>query len=205
MDFAFGFLEDTRSLCRGPLEGDDGVDDRTRLFLCVLASAGFLAVLAGLFGALTGVITWKDERAAGTGLGFSVARAFARLSENGLSPSTYGALVGGADGVLFGALAGTLIGLVAGWYGRGEWETLRPILLGATLLAGGAVLFGLMAFGLAIAGTRCLLGLFVGALAGAFDGFQAGGIAGLLPGLLAGGIAGTLLFLMLFRQRSRGA
>ncbi len=52
------------------------MDERTRLFVCVLASVGFFAALAGLFGALTGALTWRDGRAAGTMLGLSVARAF---------------------------------------------------------------------------------------------------------------------------------
>jgi hypothetical protein len=179
------------------------LDERTRLFLCVLASAGFFAVLAGLFGALSGAIAWGEGRAAGTGMGMSVARAFARLSDRGLSVTTWGALVGGTDGVLFGAVVGCLFGLAAGWYGRGEWETLRPILLGSLLLVGGAVLFGMMAFGLAVAGTRSLVGLFVGGLAGALDGLGIGGVDGLVLGLFTGAISGTVLFLVVFGAKKR--
>ena len=50
------------------------MDERTRLFLCVLLSVGFFAVLGGLFGAVAGAFAWRDGRAAGTGLGLAVAR-----------------------------------------------------------------------------------------------------------------------------------
>jgi hypothetical protein len=172
------------------------MDERTRLFLCVLANVGFFAVLAGLFGALTGVITWRSGRATGTLLGLSVARAFARLAERDLSKTAWGALVGGSDGIVFGAGIGTLVGLIAGWYGRAEWNTLRPILLASMLLVGAAILFGLAALGLTVAGTRAVLGLFIGSMAGAIEGILIGGADGLVLGVLTGAIAGTLLFLM---------
>ncbi len=179
------------------------MDARTRLFFCVLASIGFFAVLAGLFGALTGVVTWRGGRAAGTLLGFSVARAFARLSADGLSKTAWGALVGGTDGAAFGAGIGTLIGLIAGWYGRAEWETLRPVLLASMLLVVAAVLFGLAAVGLTIAGTRALLGLFIGGMAGALEGLFLAGADGLVIGVLTGSVAGTVL-LVLFRSHRNG-
>jgi hypothetical protein len=179
------------------------LDERTRLFLCVLASVGFFAVLAGLFGALTGIITWRSGRAAGTLLGLSVARAFARLSEHGLSKGAWGALVGGTDGVVFGAGVGTLVGLIAGWSGRAEWDTLRPILVASLLLVAAAILFGLAAFGLTIAGTRAILGLFIGGMAGAMEGFLLGRVDGLVIGLFAGGVVGSVLFLV-FRPRRKG-
>jgi hypothetical protein len=179
------------------------LDERTRLFLCVLASAGFFAVLAGMFGALTGVITWRGGRAAGTLLGLSVARAFARLSVDGLSKTAWGALVGGTDGVVFGAGIGTLIGLIAGWYGRAEWETLRPVLAASMSLVAAAILFGLAAVGLTIAGTRAILGLFVGGMAGALEGIFLGGADGLIIGVLAGGVAGTVLFLVIRSRREK--
>jgi hypothetical protein len=179
------------------------VDERTRLFLCVLASAGFFSVLAGLFGALVGVVTWRDGRAAGTGLGMSVARAFARVSDQSMPPARLAAIVGGADGAIFGAFLGTLFGLVAGWHGQTEWQTLRPILLASVLLVAAAVLFGLMAFGLTLAGTRCLLGLFIGGVAGAIDGFQIWQVDGLILGMCAGSVFGTILFLVVFRSRRK--
>jgi hypothetical protein len=178
------------------------LDERTRLFLCVLASVGYFAVLAGLFGALTGVITWRGGRAAGTLLGFSVARAFARLSVGGLSKTAWGALVGGTDGVVFGACIGTLVGLIAGWYGRAEWETLRPVVVASMSLVVAAILFGLAAIGLTMAGTRAILGLFVGGMAGALEGAFLGGTDGLIIGVLVGGVAGTVLFLV-FRSRRK--
>jgi hypothetical protein len=170
------------------------MDERTRLFLCVLASVGFFAVLAGLFGVVTGIVTWRSGRAAGTLLGLSVAHAFARLSQDGLSKTSWGALVGGTDGAVFGAGVGTLVGLIAGWYGRAEWETLRPIVLASMLLVAAAMLFGLAAIGLTVAGTRAIVGLFVGGMVGAANGIWIGTANALIVGVLAGGIAGTLLF-----------
>jgi hypothetical protein len=180
-----------------------GVDPRTRLFLCVLGSAGFFAVIGGLFGAITGAITWRDGRAAGTVVGFSVARAFARLSENGLTRSMWGVLVGGTDGVIFGQAIGVVLGLIAGWAHPAEWETLRPFLLGSMLLAGAALIFGLMAGGLAVAGSRSLAGLFVGGISGALLGIGLAGVDGLVIGMFAGSVTGTILFVSLFRRRGR--
>jgi hypothetical protein len=167
--------------------------EQTRLFLCVLGSVGFFAALCGAFGAVSGSLAWRDGRPAGTAVGLGVARAFARLSREGLAPAARGAIVGGADGVVFGAVLGTLVGLGCGWKGRGEWQALRPILSAALLLAVAAVLFGLAAVGLTLAGVRALLGLFLGGAAGAVGGFALGGLDGLLGGVVGGAAAGTLL------------
>ena len=172
------------------------MDERTRLFLYVLAGVGFFAVLGGLFGAVAGALTWRDGRPAGTALGLTVARAFARFSENGLSANKWGDLVGGTDGVVFGAVIGTLVGLIAGWHGSSEWQAMRPLLLGALLLAAGAVLFGLLAVGVALGGGRAVVGLFIGGMGGAASGFALGGIDGLLAGAVAGAFAGTVVGLL---------
>jgi hypothetical protein len=168
------------------------VDERTRLFLWVLLASTFFAFLGGLFGAVTGVVTWRDGRAAGTVLGLRVARAFARLAERDLGATTRGALVGGTDGAAFGAVVGALLGFIATRGGQGEWESLRPILIGSLALVSGALLFGIAAIGLTSAGIRVLLGLFAGSMCGALAGFSLGGTDGLLFGTLAGAVAGTL-------------
>jgi hypothetical protein len=169
----------------------ESMDERTRLFLCVLASVGFFGVLGGLFGAITGAIAWRGGRPAGTGLGLAVARAFTRLADEPMSPGRCGALVGATDGILFGALLGTVFGLLAGWRGSAEWQTLRPIVLAAILLAAGALLFGGTAFALAAGGRRSVLGLFVVGILGALTGFMLAGADGLIAGAVAGALAGT--------------
>ncbi len=93
------------------------------------------------------------------------------------------------------------MGLFAGWYGHAEWETLRPILLASMLLVAAAILFGLAAGGLRLAGPRAILGLFVGGIAGALDGFQIRALDGLIVGMLAGAVTGTVLFVLMFRSR----
>ena len=60
------------------------MDERTRLFLWVLASVGSFAVLFAMFGAFVGFVSAREGRAGGTGIGLGVARAFARLTERGL-------------------------------------------------------------------------------------------------------------------------
>jgi hypothetical protein len=167
------------------------MDERTRLFLCVLASAGFFAALCGLFGAVTGAVAWRAGRPAGTGLGLAVARAFARLAEEPMTPGRCGALVGATDGLVFGALAGTGFGLVAGWRGQAEWQTLGPVALAAILLVAGALLFGGTALALAFGGRRSVLGLFVGSMVGALAGFALAGADGLLAGAVLGVVGGT--------------
>lgn len=173
------------------------MDERTVLFLGVLGSVGFFAVVAGLFGALSGALSWRDGRASGTVLGLSVARAFSRAAENKLSTTTLGALVGGTDGCVFGALVGTLVG----WCTRAEWQTLRPIFLTSVLLVVAAILFGLAAVGLRITGTKAIVGLFVGGLAGALEGFHIRALDGLIVGTLLGGVCGALVFTLTFRWR----
>src|SRR2546428_356494 len=48
-------------------KGDASVDEGTRLFLWVLLSCLFFAALGGVFGAVTGVLTWRDGRAVSGG------------------------------------------------------------------------------------------------------------------------------------------
>jgi hypothetical protein len=167
------------------------VDERTRLFLCVLGAAAFFALLLGLFGALTGAVNWSSGRAGGTALGLGARRAFARLAERPLSPAGEGALVGGVDGAAFGAVVGLVVGLIAGWSFPAEWLVLRPVLLTATVLVVAAVLFGLLAGGLAVVGPRVVAGLFVGAMAGALGGYAVAAVDGLFFGTLAGAAAGA--------------
>src|SRR5436190_16203996 len=181
-------------LLRVPQDGareEDMVDSQTRLFLWILASAGCFAMLLGLFGAVTGAVNWSQGRQAGTVFGLSVVRAFRRLSEEELRPAAAGALVGGADGIVFGVMMGTLIGLFAGWHVPAEWQILRPILLTAGLLVGLAVALGLFAGVIQVIGVRAVLGLFLGGMTGATLGAAWNGLDGLFFGTLAGAAIGV--------------
>ena len=73
---------------------------------------------------------------------------------------------------------------------------MRPILLGAVLITAGAILFGLLAIGIAFGGGRAVVGLFAGGMVGAASGFALGGIDGLLAGAVTGAFAGTVVVLI---------
>jgi hypothetical protein len=167
------------------------MDERTRLFLWVLAGGGFFALLGAAFGALTGALTWRSGRAAGTGLGLAVARAFARVADAELSPTRTGALVGGVDGAAFLGVVGAIIGYVAGARRPAEWQTLRSAMLAGALLVLGGAFFGLLAYRIVAGGVRAVAGLFVGGLLGAVLGHSLGGLDGLLIGAIGGAVAGT--------------
>jgi hypothetical protein len=163
--------------------------EQTRFFLYLLLSGGFFALLGGVFGAVVGYITWRGGRAAGTVLGLAVARAFARLGDEPMPPTTQGTLAGGVDGGLFGLMVGTVLGLATGWRG-GEWRVLGPIMLAGLGLV--ALALGTLALILAGGGTRAVLGLFVGGAIGAACGYGFGGLDGLFVGTLAGAAAGAV-------------
>src|SRR5438552_974629 len=173
------------------------MDERTRLFLWVLAGGGSFSFLGASFGALTGAMTWKNGRAGGTALGFAVARAFARAAGAELPPVRKGALVGGTDGLVFLGLIGTVIGFIAGARHPSEWATLRPLLFGATLLVAGAAFFGVLAYAIVAGGVRAIAALFVGAILGALIGHAFGALSGLLIGAISGAVVGTAVALSL--------
>jgi hypothetical protein len=171
------------------------VDQNLRVFLWALAGAGFFGALGGAFGALAGVVTWTNGRAAGTGMGFAVARAFARIARTELSPAGRGALVGATDGSLFLGFVGVVLGYVAATHGPGGWRILGPAALTALLLACGAVFFGSLAHGLTRAGVWAVVCLFAGGVGGAIGGALLGGLDGIMIGAIAGILAGTALAL----------
>jgi hypothetical protein len=94
--------------------------------------------------------------------------------------------------VVFGAAVGTLIGLLAGWTPGLERRVLGPAAVGGLLLAAGAVLFGGLAWGAALAGLRAVLGLFAGGMLGAVLGISQAGADGLFFGTAGGAVLGTL-------------
>ncbi len=172
------------------------MDDKTRLFLWVLLGGVFFALLGAAFGGLTGAVTWRNGRPAGTFLGLRVARAFTRASGEELTPTATGALVGAVDGLAFLGAIGLAVGYFAGSRHPAEWESLRPAFLAGGLLAAGGVFFGTLAYALVAGGTRAVACLFTCAVAGAFTGYYLGGVLGVLVGTVAGAVAGTALGLV---------
>src|SRR5262245_47469355 len=168
------------------LGGGIGMDEGTRLFWWLLGGEGVFALLGGAFGAITGFFHARSGRSAGTRVGQGVARAYDRLSDDGLSPVARGTVVGGTDGVVFGVVVGTVVGLVAAWHVPGGWAVFRPAALAGVLLVGTAVALGLFAGLMAFIGVRAVVGLFIGGMAGALAGFAWARADGLFVGILAG-------------------
>jgi hypothetical protein len=169
------------------------MDERVRAFGWVLASGGFFGLLGGAFGALVGHLTWRSGRAAGGAAGLGAAAALARAAGRELPPGRRAALVGAVDGLLFLGALGIAFALLAAAHGRAGWAVFRAPAWAALLLAGGAALFGLLAFGLVRAGVFALAGVFAGGLLGAAAGALVARGDGLVLGSLAGVAAGTLL------------
>jgi hypothetical protein len=178
------------------------MDEQERVFVWVLCSGAFFALLGGAFGAVAGALSWENGQAAGTRLGLAVARAFAQAAEQDFSPRKKGAIIGGADGFVFLGLAGTAIGAAAALSGRAEAKVLGPVALAAVLLIGGALAFGLLAYGLLHAGTWAVVSLFVGGMLGALLGVSLGDLDGLLIGTVAGVFLGTAAMLLCLRGGS---
>jgi hypothetical protein len=66
--------------------------------------AACLALLAGLFGAIAGAVTWWRGQRSGTALGKHAAKALARVADTDFSPPATGSIVGATDGLLLSML-----------------------------------------------------------------------------------------------------
>lgn len=173
------------------------MDERVRTFAWVLAGTGFFGLLGAAFGALAGLISWRNGRPTGTAAGLAVARAFARAAGREFPPGRSGALAGGADGLLFLGVLGAVLGLVAAAKGRAGWAVLGPAAFGGLSLVGGAVFFGLHAYWIVRGGACAVAAVFLGGMLGAFAGALAARGNGLIIGAVAGMFAGTVLGVML--------
>jgi hypothetical protein len=176
--------------------------DQQTLFLCIVASGGFAAVLGGAFGALVGAVTWLNGRAAGTAIGFRMARAYETAAGYKLTVGQKGALVGGADGSIFLAVLGMLVGALVGWRMPAAWEVLLPLAVGLTLIVGAGAVFGLLAYLLLRVGVRALGVVFLGAMAGAVIGLLLGDGNGLFYGIILGFFGATIVALIWWRRGS---
>jgi hypothetical protein len=167
------------------------MDEKVRLFTWALASMGFFGLLGLAFGCITGAITWRSGRAAGSMVGLMLARAFAQVSRRDLSPGARGAIIGATDGAVFLGILGAGFGLVMGSCGQAQWKLFGPTVTLALFLAGGAVFFGFLAMVIIQAGSLGIAGLFAGGMLGAGAGGSLGGLDGLLVGTITGVVLGT--------------
>jgi hypothetical protein len=167
------------------------MDERMRIFFCVLAGAAGLGVVGGAFGALARVLFLASGRAAGSRVGAAAVRVLEDVFGMELSETARGAVSGGADGACFLGVVGALAGLLVGFRGPSETSVLLYIVLGALVLAGAAVVFGVGGYVLAHSGVSIIGFLFVGGILGAILGSWVGGTDGLLVGTLGGAMLGT--------------
>jgi hypothetical protein len=176
--------------------------DQQGLFLCILASGSFAALLGGSFGAVVGAITWLSGRAAGTILGFQMARAYESAAESKLAPGPKGALIGGTDGAVFLGSIGVLVGAVVASRTPVPSEVLEPTAAAAVMLVGTCIVFGMMALVLTRSGTHAVVPLFGASLLGAVVGLYCGRSYGLFMGLVLGLVAGTVIAFLWGPRRS---
>jgi hypothetical protein len=167
--------------------------DQQAMFLCILASGSFGALLGGTFGAVVGAITWLSGRAAGTILGFRMARAYESAAESELAPGPKGALIGATDGAFFLGSTGVLVGAGVASRTSAAWEVLEPTAGAAVMLVGACIVFGMMALALARNGTDAVVPLFGASVTGAVVGLHLGRANGLFLGLVLGLVAGTAI------------
>jgi hypothetical protein len=169
------------------------LETRYIVFLFTVGGALAAALVGAAFGGLTGYLTHRDGRAAGSIIGRTVAEIFARGDDAVMSASWKAVLTGAADGAFFMALLGTAICLVVGLHGNirpATVLTLAGALLALPLMA---ALFGLLAFRLTSLGVRVLGLVSATSIIGALAGYQVARLDGILLGILAGSGAGTLL------------
>jgi hypothetical protein len=169
------------------------MDDRLRISLWMVGGAGLGGVLGGVFGAVTGWLYWKSGRAAGTRFGLAVAESFARAADGEMSHAGRGAIAGAADGILFLGSLGTLSGLLLAVSRRGETPFLVPAVLTGLVLLGGALFFGVLAYGMVRNGVRAVIGVFAGGVLGSVGAIVWLGTDYFLLGVLPGLVAGLLL------------
>src|SRR6266852_4670532 len=101
------------------------MDERMRIFFCVLAGAAGLGAVGAAFGALARVVFLASGKAAGSRIGAAAVRILANVFGMELSETARSAVSGGTDGACFLGLLGAVAGAVVGY--RGPSET--PILL----------------------------------------------------------------------------
>ena len=166
------------------------MDERFRIFFCILGGAAGFGLVGAGFGALARVLFHASGKTSGTGIGTAAVRGLEYLRDEEVSERARALVSGAADGAVFLGVAGGLLGAYAGYRGP-EWTPLLlDTLLGAAVLALAAVLFGVTGYLMAGTGVRVIGLLFVGGMLGALAGAVTAGTDGLLVGTLAGAFIG---------------
>jgi hypothetical protein len=171
------------------------MDERIRIFFCILGGGAAFGLLGGAFGALARVVFQASGRAAGGFVGDAAVRAVEYTRGADLSERARALVSGGSDGACFLGLLGGLLGTYVGYRGPTETPLLLDALVVVAVLAVGAVLFGLTGYLLAGTGMQAVVLLFLGGLLGAFAGAWLDGPDGLLFGTLTGAFLGICLSL----------
>jgi hypothetical protein len=180
------------------------MDAQLRTFAWLVGSGAFLALVGGVFGAVSGATYWRSDRSSGTVFGLTVARAFARAGGGEMSRGTQGAIVGAVDGIVFLGITGTVVGaLLASRGGRADTTFLVPAAGAVVALAASAALFGLLAYSMIRVGVWSVAAVFVAGTLGAAGGAYLHGLTGLFLGAVGGLFVGTGLGLLVLRYVSR--
>ena len=166
------------------------MDERFRIFFCILGGAAGFGLIGAVFGALARALFHASGKTSGTGIGAAAVRGLEHLRGEDLSEWSRARVSGAADGAVFLGVLGGLLGAYAGYQGPEEMPLLLDALLGAAVLALAAVLFGVTGYVMAGTGVRVVALLFVGGILGALAGAVAAGPDGLIVGTLAGAFLG---------------
>jgi hypothetical protein len=169
------------------------MDERFRIFFCILGGAAGFGLIGAVFGGLARVLFHASGKTSGSGIGTAAVRGLEYLRDAEVSERARALVSGAADGAVFLGVAGGLLGAYAGYQGP-EWTPLLlDALLGAAVLAVAAVLFGISGCLMAGTGVRVVGLLSAGGVLGALVGFLAAGSDGLVAGTLAGAFLGIVL------------
>jgi hypothetical protein len=179
------------------------MDEGLWTFVLALGCGAFAALLGAAFGAVAGLVYWREGKASGTKLGHGVAQALERAGGRELSPGGRGALVGAVDGFVFLGVVGTVVGVLVARAGHGSGAELGPAAVAAVLLASLATGLGLLAYGLVRAGVWALAAACLGAFVGGALGRALGDWVGLLAGCVGGFLLGNVGALLVARYAPR--
>jgi hypothetical protein len=168
------------------------MDDRVRIFLCVLAGASAFAVLGGVFGAVAGAWQRAGGHVSGGAIGVWVTKALERARRSPLPDLTAAAVVGGVDGAVFLGVLGCLFGGAVGWAGEGHTHLLFDVGLGAVGLVATTVGFACIAHGLTRGGVRWFGVFFLVIVLCATIGGGLAGVVGVFIGALVGLMLGAI-------------
>jgi hypothetical protein len=166
------------------------MDERFRIFFCILGGAAGFGLIGAAFGGLARALFHASGKAAGSGIGAAAVRGLEYVRDEEVSDRTRAVVAGAADGAVFLGVVGGLLGAYTGYQGPEQTPLLLDALLGAAVLAVAAVLFGVTAYLMAGTGVRVVGLLFVGGMFGALTGALAAGTDGLIAGTLAGAFLG---------------